>query len=173
MNEVSEQDLNKKIVGAILTRRQNPTLRSSLRFGDSTTLWVRAIPQIAELYADKNYLREPLLLFGAAAARGNSLKQGELRLGQLVAKLVRSQVISESSAEDRLTRMVAQELPGAHRQIRSFLAMAESAPSRMSLDWFHLWSLYRAWNLPKRRISVLEDYYQTLSIKTTPPKDEK
>lgn len=173
MNEVTDQDFNQKIVGAILARRQNPTLRSALRFGDSPTLWLRAVPQVADLYADKHYLRVPLLLFAAAAARGNSLKQGEVRFGQMVAKLVRARVISENSAEDRLTRMVAQELPGAHRQVRSFLAMAESAPSRIGLNWFHLWRLYRSWGSPERRINVLEDYYQTLNAKTTPPKEEK
>jgi CRISPR type I-E-associated protein CasB/Cse2 len=133
--------------GWLLAVRGSTHIRSDLRKAAHPALEQYAYRHLCRWWADKPYLKEPVLLVASAAAENHRLTQGPTSIGRLARRLTfGADGMSADGVEARLVAVQRMDLRHAHRLVSALLWAADGRG--LQLDWFQLWATYRSWDDP-------------------------
>lgn len=163
----SQQDKDVRFVEHLLTRREDPSVRSALRYGDQAALQHRALPYLAWWFRgpkEQNSLNAAMLFASVIASNTAIGHEPDVSLGQALYEAVAARVLSQRVVTSRLLAVQRQRLPLAHRTLRGPFASLNRTRTAV-VDWLQVWSLYRWWDQDvldqqrKVRRRVLLDFY--------------
>jgi hypothetical protein len=154
--------------GWLLAVRGSTDIRSDLRKAAHPALEQYAYRHLCRWWADKPYLKDPVLLMASAAAENHRLAQGPTSIGRLARRLTFGPGgMSAEGVEARLVAVQRMNLRHAHRLTSALLFAADGRG--LQLDWFQLWDTYSSWDKPdiqsqrKVRRKLITDFHAQLA----------
>ena len=181
---MSDVEIQEKVDGAVgyahwvaAAVTADDRVRIALRYAANPATEMQAYKYVARFWADRDYLRTPILLHASLVANMRKLHNSPgVSLGSALADAQRQRVplYSPNSLDTALLSLEGMTLRTAYPIISGWLSNLNNQPGR-GVDWgllftrhFHHWDAPRNHVWARRRIA--EDFYQNLERPRTSTK---